>query len=193
MGPVAIRRLTEDAAIGWDRGTRHAPRVASRGELCGARNRSPGPSRRPGAAHLVQEGILDAARIHGVSSLGAVLCRTFRRTRQQEILEKEGGELGSSREAGLAVDGHGVLAHGALALLLRCRDLLVAEALQKKQGYLALGGRQVPLPKLCVDLLTEPAQQLLRTLAPLVPLGSELVRNLDAPRERASRLHPPGP
>ena len=66
--------------------------------------------------------------------------------RQEQILEKECGQLSAARQVRFAVHGHGVLADRTLAPAEQRRDFLVAVPLQEKEGHLALGRRQVPEP-----------------------------------------------
>ena len=92
--------------------------------------------------------------------------RSFRKKRR---------ELGTTSESGLLVDRTSVLPDSARAPSGERGDRLVLVPLEQHERYLALGGREVPVPELCIDRSGKPVERGLRARHPCVALLSLLL------------------
>src|SRR5262245_46895832 len=94
--------------------------------------------------------------------------------RQQEVFQKECGEISPAAEPGLAINGEGLLTDRSLARGSKLGDLLMSQSLELQQRDIALGGRQTPLVELAVDGRAEPLQHVSSLATPALSLGPGL-------------------
>src|SRR5438128_9201 len=81
---------------------------------------------------------------------------------QEQIFEKERGEVGAAAQPGLAIHGERLLTHGPLARLAKLGNFFVPQPLQLQQRNLALGRRQPPAVELMIDGGAQTLQHMLR-------------------------------
>src|SRR5262245_36164950 len=96
--------------------------------------------------------------------------------RQEQILEKERGEVAPAIEARLPVDGQRLLADGALAGVPELGNGAMPEPFQLQQRDLALGACQPPAIELAIDGASKALERRLRLGVPSAGVLARLAR-----------------
>src|SRR5262249_20244949 len=85
---------------------------------------------------------------------------------QEQIFEKERGEVAAAAESGLAIDDQRLLPDGPLARVPKLCDFLMSETLELEQRHVPLGRRQSPPIELPVDGRPQSLEHALRLFVP---------------------------